>query len=58
MSLVYVSCMNPFAKIFIDFHLIYDNISERGLIHVEILLITTMLAFKGKLGLFHPELKP
>jgi hypothetical protein len=35
--------MNPFAKIFIDFKLICDNISERGLISVEILPITALL---------------
>jgi hypothetical protein len=35
--------MNPFAKIFVDFQLIYDNISERGLISVEILPITFLL---------------
>jgi hypothetical protein len=44
--------MNPLAKIFVDFHLISDNISERALIPVEILPITTLLAvIKGEIGL-------
>jgi hypothetical protein len=36
--------MNPFAKIFVDFQLISDNISERELLPIEILPITALLA--------------
>jgi hypothetical protein len=44
--------MNPLAKIFVDFHLISDNISERALIPVEILPITALLAvIKGEIRL-------
>jgi hypothetical protein len=39
-----MSRMNPPAKIFIDFQLISNNISERGPIPVEILPITALLA--------------
>jgi hypothetical protein len=35
--------MNPFAKIFVDFQLISDNISERELLPIEILPITALL---------------
>jgi NADH:ubiquinone oxidoreductase subunit 6 (subunit J) len=44
--------MNPLAKVFIDFQLISDNISERWLIPIEILAITTLLAVvEGEIGL-------
>jgi hypothetical protein len=44
--------MNPFAKISIDFQLISNNISTRGLIPVKILPITALLAVvKGEIGL-------
>jgi hypothetical protein len=44
--------MNPLAKIFIDFQLVSNNIFERGLILVEILPITALLAVvKGEIGL-------
>jgi hypothetical protein len=39
-----ISGMNPFAKIFVDFQLISDNISERELLPIEILPITALLA--------------
>jgi hypothetical protein len=44
--------MNPLAKIFVDFQTISDNIFERGLIPLEILPITTLLAvIEGEIGL-------
>jgi hypothetical protein len=44
--------MNTLAKMFVDFQLISDNISERRLIHVEILPITALLAVvKKEIGL-------
>jgi hypothetical protein len=44
--------MNPLAKIFVDFQLIFDNISERGLIPIDILPITALLAVvKGEIVL-------
>jgi hypothetical protein len=47
-----ISCMNTLAKMFVDFQLISDNISERRLIHVEILPITALLAVvKKEIGL-------
>jgi hypothetical protein len=40
------------AKVVIDLYLISNNISERGLIPIEILLITTTrVVVKGKAGL-------
>jgi hypothetical protein len=46
------SGMNPLAKIFVDFQTISDNIFERGLIPLEILPITTLLAvIEGEIGL-------
>jgi NADH:ubiquinone oxidoreductase subunit 6 (subunit J) len=48
----FISGMNPLAKVFIDFQLISDNISERWLIPIEILAITTLLAVvEGEIGL-------
>jgi hypothetical protein len=39
-------------KIFVDFHLMFDNISERGLIPIEILPITALLAVvDGEIGI-------
>ena len=44
--------MKSLAKVIIDFHLVSDDISERGLISVEDLPITTLLAVvEGKVGL-------
>jgi hypothetical protein len=51
--------MNLLTKFIIYPQLISNDIPELGLISVEILPITTLLAvIKRKLGLFHPELKP
>jgi hypothetical protein len=44
--------MNHLAKIFVDFQLISHNISERGLIPIEILPLTAMLkVIEGAIGL-------
>jgi hypothetical protein len=44
--------MNPLAKVFIDFQLIFDNISERGLIPIEILsIIALLMVVKWEIGL-------
>jgi hypothetical protein len=54
-----VSGMNLFANFIIYPYLIPDDISKRGLISVEILPITTLLAVvERETGLFHPALKP
>ena len=50
--------MKSLAKVIIDFHLVPDDIAETGLISLEILPVTTLLAVvEGKVGLFHPKLK-
>jgi hypothetical protein len=54
-----VSGMNHLAKFIVYPQLISDDIAELGLISVEILPITALLAIvKWETGLFHPELKP
>jgi hypothetical protein len=53
-----VSVMNLFANFIIYPHLIPDDISERGLIYVEILLITTLLAVvEWKTGFVPPSIE-
>jgi hypothetical protein len=46
--------MNLLANFIIYSYLFPDDISERGLISVEILPITYWWLLNGKLGLFHP----
>jgi hypothetical protein len=47
-----ISGLKSLTKVVIDLYLISDNISERGLIPVEILPITTLwAAVEGKAGL-------
>jgi hypothetical protein len=53
-----ISGINPFAKIFIDFQLISDNIFERGLILVEILPIIALLAdVEGEIRLIPSQIE-
>jgi hypothetical protein len=55
----HVSGMNILANFIFYPYLLPDDISERGLISIEIQPITTLLAVvERKLGLFHPALKP
>jgi hypothetical protein len=50
--------MNLFANFIVYPYLIPDNISERGLISVEILPITTLLAVvEGETGLIPPSIE-
>jgi hypothetical protein len=50
-----VTGLKSFAKIIVDFHLISDDITKRGLISIEILPITTLLAVvERKVGLVPP----
>jgi hypothetical protein len=54
-----VSGMNLFATFIICPYLIPNDISERGIIFVEILPLRPCWQLSnGKLGLFHPALKP
>jgi hypothetical protein len=50
-----VSGLKSLTNVIIDFHLIFDDISKRGLIPIEILPITNLLAVaERKIGLVPP----
>ena len=50
-----VSGMESLDKVIIDFYLVPDDISKRGLIRIEILPIATLLAVvEGEIGLVLP----